>query len=311
MKHLKIIVVGAFLLALVLPTSSSAQSEPLPGKWEKSFDGFVFDDKTKTYGLMVGSKDIDCLSEAYFQEKSFHVPKFMAQEHAQQGRRCVVSNEGQSGSTTTWRQVCTDPNKATEDERWLISISSDELELEHKMVSKKRYASDPDWEARSKQVIKLKRIGECDKAVKAQLDASNLSQTQNRQSEQEASNRRYEALDGGVVRDTKTGLEWTQSDNGSEINWSEATRYCTGKGDGWRLGSPDELESLYDTAQSTSCGKHTCRVSPNFRLTASWFWSNELKGSSYAWTVYLHVGNRYAHHVEPRYYTRALCVRRL
>lgn len=304
-------VVGVFLFSCVLPTSSSAQSKPLPGKWEKKFTGFGFDEKTKTYLPMVDSKETECLSEAYFQEKSFHVPNFAAQESERQGRRCVVSNEGPSGSTKTWRQVCTDTNGSTEDERWVISISSDELALEHDTLATKRLDSGIGLEAKSKQVIWLKRIGECDKAVKAQPEANPLSQVQTQKSEQESSDRRYEVRDGGIVRDTKTGREWMQSDNGSEINWSDAMRYCAGKGGGWRLGSPDELESLYDASQSTSCGTQTCKVSSKFRLTDTWFWSNELKSSSYAWSVYLHLNApfRSLHHVNPRYYSRALCVR--
>lgn len=310
MTKLQSICLGACLLASVLPTSSSAQSQPLPGKWVNSFTAFVFDDKTKTYLPLVDSKDTVCLSEAYFQEKLFHVPKFVAQEDRRPGRKCVVSNEGQSGSTTTWRQVCLDPDGSTDDERWLISISSDELALEHNAVTLTRHANGLELEARNKQVFTLKLIGECDKPVTAQKEESAFDQTQTRQSEQDASDRRYEAHDGGVVRDIKTGLEWTQSDNGSDVNWSEAKRYCAGKGSGWRLGSADELESLYDTLQSTPCGRQTCRASSKFKLTESWFWSNDLHSSSYAWTVYLHVGTRNAHQVNPRYYARALCVRR-
>lgn len=178
MKNLKIMVVGAFLLALALPTLSSAQSKPLPGKWAKSFAGFVFDEKTKTYLYMIDSEDTVCLSEAYFQEKSFHVPHFGAQESERQGRRCVVSNEGESGSTTTWRQVCTDTDETTRDERWLISISSDELALENNVVLTKHLVSGQALEAKNKTVIKLKRIGECDKPVKAQPEADTLNQIQ-------------------------------------------------------------------------------------------------------------------------------------
>lgn len=312
MERSKILVGVTLLATLVLSLPSSAQSEPMPGKWEKRFSAFAFDDKTKSYvpfALQFQDNDIvtECLSEAYFREKSFHVPKFHAQEHGLQGRRCVVSNEGQSGSTTTWRQVCTDPNGSTEDERWVILISSNEVALERNSVTTRRHASSADSEERNKQVITLKRIGECDEAPKAH----SLPKARPTQREQEASDRRYEARDGGVVRDLKTGLDWTQSDNGSNISWSEATRYCAAKGSGWRLGSPDELEGLYDTLQSTPCGTHTCKVSSKFRLTDSWFWSNELQHSSYPWTVYLHVGIRAAHHEGLAYYTRALCVRNL
>ena len=78
-----------------------------------------------------------------------------------------------------------------------------------------------------------------------------------------------------MLRQPATGLEWTQSDNGSDINWASAGAYCAGKGSGWRLPSTAELQSLYDASGtvSTSCGSETCRVSPLFRLTGPVGWS--------------------------------------
>jgi hypothetical protein len=312
MERSKIFVGFTFSAILLLPFCSFARPEPVPGKWERKISTFVFDDATKSYvpfELQSRANDsvTECLSEAYFQEQSFRVPKFFAQESDLQGRLCVVSNEEQSGSTTTWRQVCTDPSGSTEDERWMISISNSEVALERTSVTKKHQASSAVLQARNKQMMTLKRIGECDEAPKTH----SLSKAQPTQREQDASDRRYEARDGGVVRDVKTGLDWAQSDNGSNISWSDATRYCAAKGSGWRLGSPTELEGIFDTLQSTPCGTQTCNVSSKFTLTDSWFWSNELKHSSYPWTVYLHVGGRFAHHEGLAYYTRALCVRTL
>ncbi len=114
----------------------------------------------------------------------------------------------------------------------------------------------------------------------------------------------------GFLLDTRTGLEWTQSDNGSNINWNDANRYCQGKG--MRLPSIDELEGIYDRPGSgtTQCGSWTCKVSPLFRLTTPWPWSAMQKGSSEAWRLALSKGTRLSDHVLTPNGDRALCVRR-
>jgi serine/threonine protein kinase len=116
---------------------------------------------------------------------------------------------------------------------------------------------------------------------------------------------------GGVLLQPKTGLEWTQSDNGSDINWGSAGAYCAGKGSGWRLPSSAELQSLYDAsgAVSTSCGSDTCWVSPLFRLTGPVGWSSEADAASEAWGVYLVNGDRYSGSASIKFNARALCVR--
>jgi len=103
---------------------------------------------------------------------------------------------------------------------------------------------------------------------------------------------------------------WALSDNGSDINWNDATRYCAGKGSGWRLPTVAELQINYHSGLSTSCGNYTCKVASKSRLTGPTFWTNESKGFSEAWSVYLTDGDRYALVVGDRSADRALCVRR-
>jgi hypothetical protein len=94
------------------------------------------------------------------------------------------------------------------------------------------------------------------------------------------------------------GPEWALSDNGSDINWNEATTYCANKGSGWRLPTSAELKSLYNTAHSgVPCGDYTCKVESKFRLTGPFFWTNERESSSGAFTVFLSTGLRNACHV--------------
>ncbi|MDI6688543.1 MAG: DUF1566 domain-containing protein [Desulfobacterales bacterium] len=53
-----------------------------------------------------------------------------------------------------------------------------------------------------------------------------------------------------IVLDTKTGLMWAARDNGEDITWHDAKRYCDNyRGGGytdWRMPTIDELMNLYD-----------------------------------------------------------------
>ncbi|MBK6511600.1 MAG: DUF1566 domain-containing protein [Haliea sp.] len=114
-----------------------------------------------------------------------------------------------------------------------------------------------------------------------------------------------------MLRQPASGLEWTQSDSSSTLDWNAAKGYCDGKAGGWRLPSSAELQSLNDdsSAVSLSCGPVTCKISPLFHLTWASFWSNETNGSSEAWTVFL-PGLRLSSDVSSARHHRALCVRR-
>lgn len=116
---------------------------------------------------------------------------------------------------------------------------------------------------------------------------------------------------GGVLKQVATGLEWAQSDNGADINWSAAGKFCAGKGAGWRLPSVSELQSLYDKSgkAESRCGTgFTCKVSPLFHLSGPWAWSNEAISSVSAWIVILTRGNTDTYVVADATKKRALCV---
>jgi hypothetical protein len=121
---------------------------------------------------------------------------------------------------------------------------------------------------------------------------------------------------GDVVIDTVTGLEWTQSDNGRDINWTDAQAYCQGKGGGWGLPTVEQLQSLYDSRlEGKVCWRYEgqsykCKVSDHFALTGRIFWSSERNGSSEAWNVNLGNGERASYHIGLDLNVRALCVRR-
>ena len=123
----------------------------------------------------------------------------------------------------------------------------------------------------------------------------------------------------GVLKDGRTGLQWTQSDNGGDIDWNAARSYCAEKAGGWRLPTVEELTAIYGEAEasrsSASCGGTMCGVSPLFTLTGPWFWSATPVGKEYsdadelAWGVLLVNGVRTQALREVGYGSRALCVR--
>lgn len=64
---------------------------------------------------------------------------------------------------------------------------------------------------------------------------------------------RYIAYRDGSVLDTQTNLMWAARDNGVDINWNNAKRYCEGyRGGGytdWRIPTQNELWGLYDAGK--------------------------------------------------------------
>ena len=116
---------------------------------------------------------------------------------------------------------------------------------------------------------------------------------------------------GGVLKQTTTGLEWAQADNGSDVTWSAAGKFCADKGPGWRLPSVAELLSLSDKSDKvgTSCGAgFTCKVSPLFRLTGPWAWTNEASNGMSSWIVILTTVSTYTYVASDATRKRALCV---
>lgn len=118
----------------------------------------------------------------------------------------------------------------------------------------------------------------------------------------------------GSLTDSKTGLVWTQRDNGSDIYWNSAKAYCEGKG--MRLPTIEELAGNYDRG-GTACnitpsklGNYTCKASSLFNLTSPAFWSGTQNGSSEAWYFNLNSGYRLLGTASGPDLRRALCVRR-
>lgn len=132
----------------------------------------------------------------------------------------------------------------------------------------------------------------------------------------------------GYWVDPSTGLMWSGKDNGKDVTWGNAIRYCralrlAGYSD-WRLPTIDELQGIYDGSAKAPglAGKHgdepfAFHVKGSLFLTGDQWSSsrpNDDRGhpSGYAWRFNFNEGRR---DTEPVAYIygaveRALCVRR-
>ena len=102
---------------------------------------------------------------------------------------------------------------------------------------------------------------------------------------------RFVAYERGVVIDTSTGLVWASKDNGENINWKDAKRYCEnyrgGGYTGWRMPTQNELAELYEpktknTNPSMGRCKGNYRINNLFHITCCCPWTSETRGSKAA-----------------------------
>jgi hypothetical protein len=118
-----------------------------------------------------------------------------------------------------------------------------------------------------------------------------------------------------ALRDGASGLKWTQDDNGSDIAWNDAGKYCEtlnlGGTTGWRLPTTDELKAIYDTngAAKAPCRVGKCAVSTQFRLSSYLYWSADPNGDAESWSVSLGGGQRASYPKGHSLDARALCVK--
>jgi hypothetical protein len=91
---------------------------------------------------------------------------------------------------------------------------------------------------------------------------------------------RFIAYDNGTVVDTKTNLMWAAKDNGSDIDWGDALRYCKNyQGGGytdWRMPTQDELAGLYDASKSyrTTQRNHNVHLTEFIALSSCCPWAS-------------------------------------
>ena len=135
-----------------------------------------------------------------------------------------------------------------------------------------------------------------------------------------AGSARFEAKDG-AVRDTKTSLLWSQKDNGGDVDFAGAKKFCedmTLAGhDDWRLPSLEELKGIYDEKVASPPtylyrGKpYPLRMDPSFQLTAPGIWSSSMRyeNRGVAYSFFFSSGRELVTAPNATNYQRAICVR--
>lgn len=100
---------------------------------------------------------------------------------------------------------------------------------------------------------------------------------------------RFKARDNGIVLDTKQGLEWFVGPD-KDTTWDEAKSWVANlsvDGGGWRMPTKEELASLY----MKGTGSHN--MSPLFKTTGGFVWTDETVSSSYAWGFCFEIGDAF------------------
>ena len=116
---------------------------------------------------------------------------------------------------------------------------------------------------------------------------------------------RYCKYANGIVKDTRTGLEWMVGPD-RDTNWDEARSWVQSlnlDGGGWRMPTTDELKTLYKK------GTGSRNMTPLLETTGWYVWSGETKGSSDAWSFYFYRGDRAWAHRSGSANGRAFAVR--
>ncbi len=111
-----------------------------------------------------------------------------------------------------------------------------------------------------------------------------------------------------VYRDFKRGLMWPTRDNGRDLDWKRAGRYCddlalAGYQD-WRLPEIEQLEGLHQKMAQT-----LYKTPRQIQLTACCPWSSTRSGDNSAWNFSFRFRKRFSGTLTYSYELRALCVR--
>ena len=110
----------------------------------------------------------------------------------------------------------------------------------------------------------------------------------------------------GIVKDTKTGLEWKVGPD-QDTTWSQARSWVQSlnlDGSGWRMPTMDELEGLYK--DRTGSGN----ITPLLKTTGWWVWSGETKSWLSAWHFnFIYATEDWSSRSTPTDYGRSFAVR--
>jgi len=106
---------------------------------------------------------------------------------------------------------------------------------------------------------------------------------------------RFIAYENGTVLDTRTNLMWAAKDNGEDINWYDAKKYCENyRGGGytdWRMPTIDEPAGLYNKGESDKSNQEddNAHLTKLIQLSDFWLWVSETRGTDAALYIYRNV----------------------
>jgi hypothetical protein len=110
--------------------------------------------------------------------------------------------------------------------------------------------------------------------------------------------------------DSATGLIWAHKDNGSDVDWNQASNYCAnlqlGGYSGWRLPTIDELQGIRDQTQAGWQIKGQI-VPTGLNWSSS---AGDTTGEAWAFFFAINNGGRRISKLDHSAVYRALCVRR-
>jgi hypothetical protein len=131
------------------------------------------------------------------------------------------------------------------------------------------------------------------------------------QKAQDAANEQARAIALQTWTDPATGLMWTKDTSSSDVNWNQASSYCSNlrlaSYSNWRLATIDELAGIYDPTQNAD--GPSVKGGITFHKRDVWS-SSAGKASGAAWTFYFSTGHRDSLQMVSRDSIHALCVRR-
>lgn len=199
----------------------------------------------------------------------------------------IAESKGDSGITINWKGSITDRRKQ---DCCDISIGYVHGEDVDKLVGNfcrrgNRWYGSGDWF----RII----AGKIQPPGKWSAQSTQVLQKQLQQrkvKDQKKMDTRFVANIDGTIVDMKTNLMWATKDNGRNIDWQNAKRYCENyRGGGytdWRMPNQDELASLYDDSlpgyESEACSSGRCggniKVTNQLHLSSHLIWGLDTLG---------------------------------
>ena len=114
---------------------------------------------------------------------------------------------------------------------------------------------------------------------------------------------RFRKTKKGHILDTETGLVWHKEQSGSPLTFEQAKKHCVSLGNGWRLPTIKEFQTILDYDRSTPALPEAFSS-----VVSNYYWSSTtyVVSTDYAWNVNLYYGGVYFDNKTNNYYVWAV-----